>query len=259
MHITSKIFTSNEDYLNQTKFCQIALFVTSNAILEVIRKQMPEISLAVCAGLSLGEYSALIAAKKASFEDLLFVVSKRALFMDEASIKYPGSMAAVIGLEEGEISKNYQVANVNYPGQIVIAGSHQEIAFAITDLKKKGAKKVIPIKVSGAFHSSYMDSAKQKLIPYIENCNIYESDIKLVMNVSAKIALSAQEIKENLIKQMTSKTRWLDSMLEIEKLDVDYIEIGPCQLTSMTKKISIANTCINIETVEDLEGLYEKI
>ena len=259
MHIASKIFSSDEDFLSQTKFCQIALFVTSNAILQTIYKQMPEISAKVTAGLSLGEYCALVASKKATFEELLPVIRKRALFMDEASKKHMGGMAAVIGLEEEEIAKTYQVANVNYPGQVVIAGTIQEMAFAITDLKQKGAKKVIPIKVSGAFHSTYMNSAKEKLIPYIENCNIKESDIALIMNVSGKLAEDVEEIKQNLISQVTSKTRWLDCMLEMEKFNVDFIEIGPSQLTAMTKKIKISNSCINIETVKDLEGLYEKI
>lgn len=259
MNITKKIFSSDEEYLKQTKFCQIALFITSIAILTVMKKQIPEILPKVTGGLSLGEYTALVAAEKVAFEDFLPLVQKRALFMQEAAMQCKQGMLAVIGLEENDIPKKYQIANLNCPGQIILAGSEKEMSTAAIELKDIGARRVIPLKVSGAFHSSYMQSAKDKLLPYIQHCNLISSDVLFVMNVSADIEVDVQKIKDNLVKQTCHKTRWLDCIRKMETLDVDYIEIGPMQLTPMNKKIRIKNSSITMEKVEDLEGLYEKV
>jgi [acyl-carrier-protein] S-malonyltransferase len=259
MNITSKIFSSDESFLQQTDFCQVALFVTSVAILKALEKQAEGISPAVTAGLSLGEYAALVSSKKAAFREILPIIHKRGAFMHRASLISPQGMVAVIGLGESEIPKKYQIANVNSPGQVVIAGSLNEMEAAKVELKELGAKRVIPLKVSGAFHSSYMDSAKEALSPFILSSEIRSSAIGFIMNVTGKITNTPSLIKSNLIKQVSSATRWLDCVLEMEKYNVDYIEIGPAQLCPINRKINRESSSVNIEEVKDIEKLYETI
>lgn len=259
MNISSKIFSSDELALKDTAFCQVALFVTSMAILKTLESQAKEIVPFISAGLSLGEYSALVASKKVKYQDLLPIIKQRGILMQKASNASPQGMCAVIGLQESEIPKKYQIANLNSPGQIVIAGSITEMNDAKEVLKIKGARKVIPLKVSGAFHTSYMETAKKHLSPFIKGCTMTPSFIHLVMNVTGKITDDMDLIKANLIEQMTKTTRWADCITEMEKLDVDYIELGPAQLSAMNKRNNTNGTSLNIEEVKDIEGLYEKI
>lgn len=259
LNITSKIFSSDEEVLKQTDFCQVALFVTSNAILKAIEKQMPDLCVKACAGLSLGEYSALVGSNKVLFSDLLRVVSKRGELMHKASLKVPQGMCAVIGLDLGEIKGKYQIANLNCPGQVVIAGSLEEMKRARQELKKLGARRVIPLKVSGAFHSSYMDEAKSGLLPFILNCPMKDSEIDLIMNVTGKKEDDLSLIKNNLIEQVTSTTHWMNSVFLLDQMDLDFIEVGPKQLSSLNKKMDTVNTFITIEEVKDLEHLYETV
>ncbi|MCH9621051.1 MAG: Malonyl CoA-acyl carrier protein transacylase [Chlamydiia bacterium] len=259
MNVSSKVFSSDEDALKQTDFCQIALFVTSIAILRAIEKQFPDLMPYVCGGLSLGEYGALVASQKIEFQTLLPIVKKRGEFMQKASSKVPQGMCAVLGLEEKDIPKKYQVANLNSPGQVVIAGSLDEMQKAAIELKEKGARRVLPLKVSGAFHSSFMTEARNELKPYINECLIKDSETLLVMNVSGKIENDTTIIKQNLIEQVHKKTRWLDCMNTMNELDVHYIEIGPKQLSSLNKKMNTVNSFVTVENIEDLEMLYETV
>ncbi len=259
MHITEKIFSTDEESLKQTDFCQVALFVTSMAILKVLQVQAPEFSPFVTAGLSLGEYGAILAAKKGRFEEILKIIKLRGLFMNEASKVIEQGMVAVFGLEEKDIAKKYQIANVNTPGQIVIAGSKNEMRNAEIELKAKGAKRVVPLNVSGAFHSSYMDIAREKLTPFIMECNLVPTEVQFVMNLTGKKEMKGEKIKQNLIDQISTKTRWLDCLQTMEEMDVDYIEIGPSQLSTMNKRMRLKGATFCIQEVKDIEALYEKV
>lgn len=259
MHITTKIFSSNEDFLQQTDFCQIALFITSIAILKVLEKEAKDMTPVVTAGLSLGEYAALVASKKGTFNEVLLLVHKRGSLMHKASLLCPQGMNAVIGLDACKIPKKFQIANRNCPGQVVIAGSLEQMNASKLELKDLGAKRVIPLKVSGAFHSSFMDSAKEALTPFICASRFAPTEIDLIMNVTGKKANTADEIKDNLIRQVSTTTRWWDSVLEMEKYNVDYIEIGPSQLCAINRKINRESISTCIEEVKDIEKLYETI
>lgn len=258
MSITSKIFSSEEEALKRTDFCQIALFVTSVAILHAVQKEL-NIEPFVTAGLSLGEYGALYAAKKVSFEDILPLIKERGLLMHEATMRERQGMCVVFGMKEKEIPSHYQIANCNSPGQIVIGGTLEEMERAKVELKNLGAKRVLPLNVAGAFHTTYMEGAKQKLAHFAGSCKIVSSDILFVMNMSGEVITEPDEIRDNLVNGVSKRTRWLDCMLTMETMDVDYIEIGPSQLCPIAKKMNIQNSAICIEDIKDLEGLYETI
>jgi [acyl-carrier-protein] S-malonyltransferase len=259
MNIVKVIFTSNEEALKKVDFCQIAIFVTSLAIFRAMKKEFPDIEPAVCGGLSLGEYTALVAAKKVDYKTLLPIVKKRADFMNNASRRSPQGMSAVIGLAEELIPDHYEIANVNAPGQIVIAGSLDEMDAAAAELKELGARRVMPLKVAGAFHTSYMTKARNKLKPFVQACKIKENNIDFVMNVSGELAKNVEDLKEGLVEQVHRKTRWHDCMRTMDKMEVDYISCGPRQLSSLYKKMNTVNSFITIDEIQDLEGLYEKV
>lgn len=258
MSIRKHIFTSDEAYLQRTDFCQVALFVTSCATLRVIEEQT-QIQPYVCAGLSLGEYTALCAAKKASFRDCLHLVSQRGIFMQEAIKSPKQAMSAVVGLDPDVIKQHIQVANINCPGQVIISGSEKEITQAEKTLRNIGARRTLRLNVAGAFHSSYMNDARESLCPYIEKLALKDSSILFVMNVSGKASKSNKEIKTNLINQISSTTNWVACVKEMEVMNVNYIEIGPRQLQAINRKNKIKNQILTIEESKDMELLYEQI
>lgn len=264
-HLSKLIFNGPHDKLFSTQYAQSALFVMGAAILEVMKQELPELTPTICGGLSLGEYTALLGAKKIGFQEGLKLVWNRGNYMFEDSQSSPGMMAAVLGLTETEVVKaGFWVANVNSPGQVVIAGTEAEIEKAKVLLKEAGARKVIPLNVSGAFHSAHMKNAQKKLEPEILEANILTSDIDLVMNVPAEFVGDVEEIKRNLVEQMCAPTYWMRCMEKIiDRGPQRIFEIGPKQLTGMiTKMQKVTGTdipCINIEKLEDLEVVYESI
>lgn len=263
------IFSSDAKQLAFTQHSQLSIFITSIAILTVIQSQFKNINPIVCGGLSLGEYSALVGAKKAAFEHLLSVVKSRGEYMQQASIEHPGGMSAILGLDEdalhhilkqhNALEKNIWIANLNSPGQVVIAGDKEKIALMASPLKEAGAKRIIPLDVSGAFHSGFMQSAQEKLAPLIANLPLSESPIGFVSNVSGAQETNLDVIKELLIKQVTQPVRWEDCVRSMEQMQVDtYIEMGPSKtLAGMNKKIKIKGNTVSVETVQDLEKLGE--
>ncbi|MCH9811616.1 ACP S-malonyltransferase [bacterium] len=257
MNITRELFSSNGAMLERTDFCQVALFVTLVAIWKAL--DVEGLPLAVSAGLSLGEYAALVAAKKVTFQEALPLIKKRGEWMQKAAESSSQGMIAVLGMDAREIPKKYQIANLNCPGQVVLAGSKEEMQQAKVELKQKGAKRVLSLKVFGAFHSSYMQPVKNQLSPLIEHLPLLDSSIDLVMNVTGKKAASNEEIQHNLKEQVTGTTLWHASVLTMEEYGVDYIEIGPTKLAGMNKKIGTKRSTISIEEVKDLEQIYEKV
>lgn len=263
LSLSKIIFEGPEDVLVQTKYSQAAIFVNSIAILRVIQEQMPDLVPFVCAGLSLGEYGALHASGKLSFKDTLLLLQKRALLMNEACEKVHGTMAVVLGLNESQVKNALQgiqdvwVANYNCPGQIVISGTKDGVEKVEGVLKENGAKRVLPLSVSGAFHSGLMQSAKDSLAPYIIAAPIQETPIHLVMNAPGDFVNLASDIRKNLIAQVTSSVRWEQGIVAMNEKGVElYLEIGCGKtLSGMNRKIGVTGQTLSIEKVSDLETL----
>lgn len=257
--ISKVIFEGPEETLIETKYSQLGIFVASTAILRTIQQQMPQIKPDVCSGLSLGEYTALCAAKKLGFKETLLLVEKRALLMNEACKKVPGTMAAVLGLsavQTEEILKDKKdvwIANYNAPGQIVISGTKSGVERASVELKEKGAKRVVPLSVHGAFHSPLMQSAQDGLAPFIKASPIQDSNIEFVMNVPGNYAGSIDEIRDNLIFQVTSSIRWEQGILSMKCIE-NYLEIGCGKtLSGLNRKIGVPGATLSVEKVADLD------
>lgn len=258
------IFNGPQEELTKTKHSQLAIYVNSCAILEVLKSIFPKsFQPAVCAGLSLGEYTALYASGKVSFEHGLQLVQKRAQFMNDACEKYKGKMSVVLGLTKESIDiaieeiEGIWVANCNCPGQVVISGTEEGISNATAVLKENGAKRILPLDVHGAFHSGLMEEAKGYLTPYIEKANIVDTDVEFVMNVEGDFVFSLDNVKKNLALQVTHPVLWERGIRKIEESKVDlYVEIGCGKtLSGMNKKIMVLCPTITIEKIEDIEQL----
>lgn len=261
--LSTIIFEGPSEKLTQTKYSQVAIFVTSMALLTVFQELFPLLYPSFCAGLSLGEYSALCASKKIGFKQCLELVKVRGESMQEACEKHPGSLWVVLGLDAEDVElaikgvKDVWIANLNCPKQVVIAGSHEGFKQAESLLKEKGAKRVLPLEVSGAFHSGLMKEAQEKLEVKINQVDIKSSDISIVMNVCGEIVQDPLNIRKYLIEQVVSPTRWEKGvrLLEAEGMDY-YIEIGCGKtLSGMNKKIGVTVPTYSIEKIEDLDKL----
>lgn len=256
------IFAGPADVLSQTKQSQPAIFVTSVAILKVLQKEFPHFVPAVCAGLSLGEYTALFASGKISFKECLTLVAARGAYMQEACKEHAGVMRVVLGLEPEVVKQHLPshvwIANLNCPGQVVIAGTSDAMQVAEEALKAQGARRVLPLDVSGAFHTPLMRSAQLKLEPQLKAAHLQESSTQLVMNVPGDFVSSLSEIRSNLIAQVASPTQWEKGVRKMEEFGVElYIEMGPGKtLAGMNKKIGVKAPTITIEKVTDLECIH---
>jgi [acyl-carrier-protein] S-malonyltransferase len=255
------IFQGPLDVLSQTKISQPAIFITSVAILKAVRKEFPDLHPALCAGLSLGEYTALFAAGKISFSDCLKLVASRGAYMQEACGERAGTMRVVLGLDPSIVKDNLPadvwIANLNCPGQVVIAGATSAIPAVEETLKAKGAKRVLPLEVSGAFHTPFMRSAQLKLEPMLKSVHLNENPTDIVMNVPGDFAKSLPEIRSNLIDQVASPTKWEMCVRKMEESGVElYVEMGPGKtLAGMNRKIGVKAPTLSIEKVTDLETL----
>lgn len=241
--ITDIMFNGTEEELKQTKVTQPAVFLHSVILAKAIGdKFVPD----MVAGHSLGEFSALVAAKAMRFEDGLRLVAIRANAMQKACEKNPSTMAAIIGLEDGiieEVCKSITdevvvPANYNCPGQLVISGSMAGIEKACAILKEKGAKRALPLKVGGAFHSPLMESARQELAEGINNTSFDTPICPVYQNVDALPHSNPEEIKQNLVKQLTSSVLWTKIVQNMGKDGAnEFIEVGPgTALQGMIKK-----------------------
>lgn len=233
--ITDIMFAGTDDQLKQTKVTQPAVFLHS--VISALCKGGEE-SPAMVAGHSLGEFSALVYACALSFEDGLKLVAARANAMQKACEVNPGTMAAIIGLPDekveevcAEVSKEGKVvvpANFNCPGQLVISGEVDAINEACEKLKAAGAKRALPLKVGGAFHSPLMQPAKEELQKAIETTSFNTPKCPIYQNVDGKPHTNSDEIKANLIAQLTSSVRWTASVKAmIADGATDFTECGP--------------------------------
>nr|WP_207745926.1 ACP S-malonyltransferase [Clostridium sp. D53t1_180928_C8] len=263
------IFNGDKEDLNITENTQPAILTTSIAILEAIKEK--GIKADIVAGLSLGEYSALVASEALDFETAVSLVKKRGRFMQEAVPQGIGSMAAVIGLDESKIKKVLKVAsekgiveiaNYNTNNQIVIGGECAAVELATDLLKECGARRVIPLKVSGPFHTSLLNEASIKLENEFKNIEFNDPKIKTITNVTADFINDKTEIKPLLINQVKSSVRWSETIEKMIDEGIDtFIEIGPLKtLSSFVREISKEKkTDVKIFNVEDLKSLNKTL
>ena len=253
-------FEGPAEKLTQTRYSQPAIFVTGIAALEAFKSCskaqgfLPKFS----AGLSLGEATALVAGGAISFDDGVKFVRHRGQYMDEAALETPGLMAAVLGVELKDVEEvcrltGAEVGNLNAPGQIVISGRKTLVENAIEKLRQNGAKKVIPLDVSGGFHSSCMESACQKLTHSLDRVTIQKPLIPVVSNLTANIEEDPAKIKQNLIWQMNHRTLWEGSMRFIIGKGIrHFIEFSPGKvLKGLLRKIDPEVEVISLGTTED--------
>lgn len=242
-NITEIMFNGTEDDLKQTKVTQPAVFLHSVIAAETLEDFNPD----VVAGHSLGEFSALTANKTLSFDDGLKLVYKRALAMQKACEVEPSTMAAILGLDDKIVEKACQdideivvAANYNCPGQIVISGSLNGVDKACEKLKELGAKRALPLKVGGAFHSPLMEPAKIELADAINSTIFHTGICPIYQNVTAQSVREGEIIKMNLIKQLTAPVRWTQIMQNMVNDNVkEVIEVGPGNvLQGLFKKVS---------------------
>lgn len=249
--ITDIMFNGSAEELKETKVTQPAVFLHSVVLAKTIENFKPE----MVAGHSLGEFSALVASGALSFEDGLQLVSKRALAMQKACEITPSTMAAVLNLEDkivedicASIDGVVVAANYNCPGQLVISGEYKAVELACEAMKATGAKRALILPVGGAFHSPMMEPAREELATAIENTIFSNPICPVYQNVTASAVSDADEIKKNLIIQLTAPVKWTQS---VKQMIADgatlFTEIGPGKvLTGLVNKIDKEAVVANI-------------
>lgn len=245
--IVDLMFHGTDEDLKQTKVTQPAVFLHS----VVLASLFPGFSPDMVAGHSLGEFSALVASGALGFEDGLSLVAKRALAMQKACEKAPSTMAAIIGLDDAAVERVCEEvegvvvpANYNCPGQLVISGEIAAVNAACEALKSAGAKRALPLKVGGAFHSPLMEPARQELAEAIEKTKFSQPRCPIYQNVDAKPHMDPDEIKQNLLRQLTAPVRWTQ-IVQAMVADgaTSFVELGPGNvLQGLIKK-----TCKEVE------------
>jgi len=243
--ITRICLEGPEDVLTKTDNAQPGIFLTSMACLEVLRSQVADLKFDAAAGLSLGEFTALTAARAVRFDDGLRMVQLRGRFMQEACDATNGGMASIIGMDDAALAEvcreaEVDIANINCPGQVVISGDKVKVARAVELAKSRGAKRAIPLVVAGAYHSRLMQSAREKVANALASLPMGEPKVSVVSNVTARPAASVAEIKDLLIRQVTSPVRWSESMQWlISQGFTRFIELGPGNvLSGLMKRIN---------------------
>jgi len=257
------IFNGPDETLKQTQFTQPAIYLVSVILGEILLQK--NIVPFAAAGHSLGEYSALAISGAFSFETGLKLVKLRAESMQKAGEIMNGTMAAIIGLDKGKIEeicrqsneKGIVVpANFNAPGQIVISGEVEAVNYAMNLAKEVGARKVIELNVSGAFHSPLMSNAKEALTNKLNSIEISDANFPIYSNVTAKPVIKSEEIRESLIQQLENAILWQDSILNMINDGVtNFVEVGPGRvLQGLTKRIDRNVNSSGIETNNDVNS-----
>ncbi|MEI4831059.1 MULTISPECIES: ACP S-malonyltransferase [Bacillus] len=267
--LSSLIFEGPQETLTLTTNAQPALLTTSIAILKALEQY--EIKPDYVAGHSLGEYSALVAAGAMSFEDGVYAVRKRGEYMEEAVPNGEGAMAAILGADpdmlkqvtEEVTQEGYavQVANMNSTKQIVISGTKQGVELASERAKENGAKRAIPLRVSGPFHSSLMKPAAEKFRGVLNEISIQDVKVPVVANVTADCITRKEDIQEKLIEQLYSPVLWYPSIERMVELGVDtFIEIGPGKvLAGLMKSIAPSAKVYAIYDEETMKDTISKL
>lgn len=263
--ILETMFSDEENKLGQTENTQPALLTHSSALLQALNNLNADYTM----GHSLGEYVSLVASGVLKFDDAVQIVRKRGQLMAVASPDGVGSMAAVLGLDFDDVNAICQKlstdeeiiepANINSPGQIVVSGHKTLIDKLVAEGKALGAKRVLPLAVSGPFHSSMMQVIKDDFAEYIEQFDWNDAQFPVVQNVHAKGETDANVIKDNMIKQLYSPVQFIDSTQWLIDQGVDhFIEIGPGKvLSGLIKKINRDVKITSIQTLEDMKAWNE--
>lgn len=254
------------DRLNITEYTQPAMVTASIAMMRVFMERTG-VTPAVSAGLSLGEYPAMAAAGVMSDEDAIRTVRQRGILMQQAVPAGLGAMSAVLAMDASKIEEviapieGVQIANYNCPGQIVISGKKEAVETAGERLKEAGAKRVIPLNVSGPFHSDMLKEAGEKLGKVLETVEIHTPVIPYVANVTADYVTQADMVRPLLIRQVSSSVRWKQSIRRMLADGVDtFIEIGPGKtLAGFMKKIDRNANALNIDKLEDIDKIKEAL
>ncbi|HSQ88465.1 ACP S-malonyltransferase [Romboutsia sp.] len=267
MDLKNIMFEGSDEELSKTENTQPAIVTHSIAVLEALNEKI-DLKYDACLGLSLGEYSALVAADAIDFKDAVSLVKKRGRFMQETVPVGEGSMAAILGMNRDKVenvinsidSGIVEVANYNSPGQIVISGESDKIDEAMVKLKENGAKRAVKLNVSGPFHSSMLKEAGNKLSKELDKVRLSKPKVSVVSNVNANYY--EDEGKELLIKQVSSSVLWEDSIERLLDEGYDtFIEIGPGKtLKGFIKKISSSKKVdVKIYNIDDTNSLNEFI
>ncbi|QHT60615.1 ACP S-malonyltransferase [Paenibacillus lycopersici] len=263
--LSELIFNGPEERLKQTANTQPALLAVSAAFLEALKESGLKADFA--AGHSLGEYSALVAAGALSFEDAIRTVRARGEFMEQAVPSGQGAMAAVLGAEREALAAlcasasadagAVELANVNCPGQIVVSGTAAGVQAVVERGKEAGAKRVIPLEVSGPFHSSLMKPAAERLQGVLASVTMQDASIPVIANVTAKPVTASGEIRNLLAEQVYSPVLWEDSVRYLIEQGVDtFVEIGSgTVLAGLIKKIDKTVKVISINSLEALKAI----
>lgn len=260
LDVEALCFEENEQ-INITEYTQIAMLAAEVAMLKAVEEKgiRPDVT----AGLSLGEYGALVAGGVMTPEDVFRIVRKRGIYMQEA-VPEGGAMTAVLGLDTEIIEKicketpgMVSIANYNCPGQIVITGENGAIQEAAAKLTEAGARRCVPLKVSGPFHSPMLASAGEKLAKELEAVTVHEIQVPYIANVTADYVTRTEDVKSLLEKQVSSSVKWQQTIERMLADGVDtFIEIGPGKtLSGFMRKISRDVKVLNVEKVEDLDKL----
>ncbi len=262
--LSDVIFNGPQEKLTATAYCQPAIFTMSVASLKAFEAhpKFKNVQVKFTAGLSLGEYAALVASGALSFADTLRLVERRSFFMEQATKVNDGKMAAIIGLEKDTVTKicqetGAQVANFNSPEQIVITGDALKVEAACEKLKASGAKSVIPLDVSGAFHSTLMQTAADHFVGELAKVKITSPHFPILSNVDAAPTTDTALIQKNLGLQITSSVQWVASVEKMAALGVeDFVEIGPGKvLKGLIRRINPGLRVHNIEKPSDIDSL----
>lgn len=246
--------------LTRTSYCQPALYLHGLAVLAALRDQLPGLSVAACAGLSLGEFTAHAAAGTFSFVDGLRLVAARGRFMDEACAATHGAMAAMIGGDEAAVRAladecDVDVANLNAPGQIVLSGSEEGIALAVAGAKAKGIRLAKPLQVAGAYHSRLMRPAQEQLAAELARTTLNAPAVPVFSNVTAGPVADPSEIRRTLVAQVTGSVRWSESMqFLLAQGHTQFLELGPGGvLAGLMGRIDKSARVLSIEDADSLE------
>lgn len=258
------LLDADADELKDTRNAQLTTFVSSLMVLDAVERLGIEPSF--CAGHSLGEYTALTATGALAFDDGVRLVCERAAAMHEAGASNPGTMAAVLGLDDDLVEvacrradSDVWVANFNAPGQVVIAGSPEGVAAASAVAKEIGAKKVMPLQVSGAFHTPFMAPARDRLRQAISDAAPRDTEVPVISNVDAAAHANGAEWSSLLSAQLSSPVRWKHTLLTLGELGVTgLVELGPGGvLTGMAKRTLEGARTLSVATPDDLDKLIE--
>ena len=258
--IADIMFNGPDERLTESKNAQVAIMLHSYSVYTMIKDR---ISFDAACGHSLGEYSALLCAGVFDFDTALRLVRKRGELMSEAGHKAKGAMAAVIGFDLSELEKviseteGVVIANYNGSMQTVISGTESGIDNAMQALTERGARKVVKLNVSGAFHSPLMNYAYEQFSEFIDTFTFNDASVPVILNVTGKAETTAENIKENLKKQIISPVKWTDTMKAMLEMGIgEFYELGQGKvLTGMMKRESRDAVLVNIEKTSDMEGL----